>query len=38
MNKEKCKKQIIEKVKQMQDQAALRRLYLIILVILGETE
>ena len=33
-----CKNQIIEMVKQMQEESELRRLYLILVVTKGETE
>lgn len=38
MTKEDCRKQIIEMVENIQDQSELRRLYLILAVITGETE
>lgn len=38
MTNEDYKKQIIEMVEKMQDQSELRRLYLILAVIAGETE
>ena len=38
MSIEERKKQIIEMVKQMQEESKLRRLYLILLVIMGEAD
>ena len=35
---EECKNQIIEMVKQMQEESELRRLYLILVVIMGEAD
>ena len=37
MSIEECKKQIIEIVKHMNDESELRRIYLILMVIVGET-
>lgn len=38
MSIEEHKNQIIEMVKQMQEESELRRLYLILVVIMGETD
>lgn len=38
MNKDEYKNQIIEMVKQIQDESTLRRIYLILVVIVGEVD